>query len=60
MSNNMLGVTALKRHASNLFYNVPNFQPKYSATPKVLITVQKYLFKLVLKSIPKYPEVSNI
>ena len=55
MSNNIAGVTVLLRHASNLFYSVLNFNIK--ATPEVLIIYQKYLFKLIPKSISKFPKV---
>ena len=56
MSNYMPGVTAL--HASNLFHGLPKFQNyKISVTLKVLINVQKYMFKFRLKSIPKFPKV---
>ena len=53
----MSGVTTSRQNASNFFYNVSK---KSSVTLKVLITVQKYLFKLTLKFIPKFPEVSKI
>ena len=53
----MSGVTTSQQNASNFFYNVSK---KSSVTLKVLITVQKYLFKLTLKFIPKFPEVSKI
>ena len=56
---NMSGVMALQRHALNLFYSVSKFL-KNSATLKVLITVRKYLCKLIVKSIPKFPWVSKI
>ena len=56
MSNYMPGVTAL--HASNLFHGLSKFQNyKISVTLKVLINVQKYMFKFRLKSIPKFPKV---
>ena len=55
MSNNMSGVMALQRHVLNLLYSVLKFFKKSSATLKVLITVLKYLFKLIVKPICKFP-----
>ena len=61
MSNYMPGVTALRRYASNLFHGLSKFQNyKISVTLKVLINVQKYMFKFRLKSIPKFPKVEKI
>ena len=47
MSNNMPGVTASK------------FSQKSNVTLKLLINVQKYLLKIVLKSNPKFPSFCN-
>ena len=75
MSRNILGVTALQRNVSNLFYSVSKFEQKKAyqgfktkaacqgfkkKTPKELIIIQKQLFKLIIKSISKYPKVSTI
>ena len=58
MSNYMPGVTALRQYASNLFHGLSKFQNyKISVILKVLINVQKYMFKFRLKSIPKFPKV---
>ena len=40
-----------------MFYSVSKFEQKSSATSKALITVQKYLFTLILKHTPKSPKV---
>ena len=53
----MPGVMALQRHASNLFYSVPKFYQKSSVTPEVSIIYQKHFFKLIPKSIYKFPKV---
>ena len=57
MSNNKLDLTSKERYVSNLFYGVPKFSHKNSVTYKVLISVQKYWFKLILRSIFKFPKV---
>ena len=55
MSNNMPSVTALQRLASNLFYSFfQNFDKK------VMIIVQKRLFKFILKPFSKFPKASEI
>ena len=46
----MSGVMVLQRHV--FFFEI---KKKNSATLKVLITVLKYLFKLIVKSISKFP-----
>ena len=60
MSNNMSDVTGFERHASNLFYDVSKSWQRSSVTSKVLITVQKNLLKLILKSIPKFRKFQTI
>ena len=52
MSNNIPGV-----HASNPFNSVSKFFKKSSVTPKVLIIYEKHFFKLIPKSISKFPKV---
>ena len=59
LETNMSGVTALQRHAL-MFCIVSKFQRKNSATLKVLTTVRKYLFNLMLKSVSKFTRVSKI
>ena len=54
MSNNKLDLTSKERYVSNLFYGVPKFSHKNSVTYKVL---QKYWFKLILRSIFKFSKV---
>ena len=44
-------LTTLQRHDNNLFYGTSKFWHSSSITLEVLITVQKHLFKLILKSI---------
>ena len=58
----MLGVsvTVLQQPASNLFHSVSKLSQKNSAASQVLKTLQKYLFKMMLKSFPKYPKVSKV
>ena len=42
-------VAALQWHAANLFYSGPKFWLISNVTSKVLINLQKYLLKMVLK-----------
>ena len=54
MSNNIPGVTAFQRYASNLFNNVLkcNFDS--------IDNVYRHLLKLMLKLVTKFPKVSKI
>ena len=60
MLNNRFGETAMQQRALKLCYSILKLQQKSSETSKVLITIQKRLFKLILKSISKLPENSNL
>ena len=49
MSNNMIGATALQRHASNVFYNMQKFKQKSGVTSKILILKPTSKFQKVSK-----------
>ena len=51
MPSNIPGVTALQRHASNLFYSVSKCLQKAKVTAKELMIHWEHLFKLIPKSI---------
>lgn len=53
----MLGVKSFQRHAASLFHNGSKFSQKFNINTEVLKLVKKHLFKLLLKSISKFPKV---
>ena len=60
MSEQIPGEKALQRHAWSSFCSVSKFSPKSSITSKILVTVQKHVLKLILKSTYKFRKVSRI
>ena len=59
MSNNTPGVKTLLQHASKLFYSMPKFKQRSSVTPHMLIIYLKRFFKLIPRSILKFPKTKK-
>ena len=57
MLSSMPCVTVFQWHLVNLLYNVSGCYLKSSVTSEVLITAEKHLLKIIVKSISEFQEV---